>query len=632
MKPPSLVSRAALVLTAAVTAAPAFGQCCGGARASVNQPRIVGGSNAPQGAYPWMTALVERGQTPQAGQFCGGALIAPQWVLTAGHCVEGTTASRLDVIVGAYDLRSANGGGQRVQVTQIISHPAYGEVNGTLVNDVALLKLAAPVTGVAVIPLVDSTARIADGSACRGMGFGAVSEGGATSPVLLQVDLSVISLASANSVYGGLTSVHLAAGIPAGGRDTCQGDSGGPLVVANPAGGWMHAGVVSFGDGCARAGVPGIYASTLTFAPWIRQQTGAVTPPPVPADDFGNTVAAAATAVPGTAIAGKLEAAGDIDVFKVTVGGAGTLSASSTGGTAVTGQWLNASGTVLASQTGAPGFTVSTPVTAAGTWYLAVKGAAAATTGAYSTTIAFTAAPATGAPEMDLLGKDGSVITDGTTAATAAAGTAFGSVTAGSSAANTFTIRNSGTATLNVGALQISGAGAAMFRVSAAPPATVSAGRTAAFTLTYAPAAAGTHTADVSIASSDANENPYNFHVTGTAAAAPAGDDHGNTIATATSAVIPFSRACRLEKSGDADCFKFTLTASAAVTLRTTGSIDTYGTLYNAAGSVLTESDDYNSDLNFRIRRTLAAGTYYLAVEGYDSSVTGSYSVVISKQ
>lgn len=618
---------ATLLLAAAFTAASASAQCCGNVRTSVNQPRIVGGSTAPQGAYPWMTALVERGQTPQAGQFCGGALIAPQWVLTAGHCVEGTTAARLDVVVGAYDLRTANGGGQRVQVTQIISHPSYGEVNGTLVNDVALLKLATPVTNVAIIPLVDSTARIADGAACKGMGFGAVSEGGSTSPILLHVDLSVINLATANSVYGGLTSAHLAAGILSGGRDTCQGDSGGPLVVANPAGGWMHAGVVSFGDGCARAGVPGIYANTLTYAPWIRQQIGAVSPPPT--DDFGNTIPTAASVTPGVAFAGKLEAAGDIDMFKVTVSGAGTLSGVSTGTTALNGQLLNAAGSALATQTGAPNFSVSSAVTAAGTYYLAVKGAAASTTGAYGATITFTAAPVTGAPEMDLLGKDSSVIADGTTAVATANGTSFGSLSVGASAANVFTVRNSGTAALSVGTVQLSGAGAAMFRVSVAPAASVSAGRTATFTITYAPTAAGTHTADVTIANNDANENPYNFRLTGTATAV-SGDDHGNTIAAATSVTIPLTRTCTLEKSGDIDVFKFTVTASTTLTLRSTGSIDTYGALYNASGAVITRNDDY-TDLNFRIRRTFSPGTYYLAVNGYSSSVTGSYSVVISQ-
>jgi Abnormal spindle-like microcephaly-assoc'd, ASPM-SPD-2-Hydin/Bacterial pre-peptidase C-terminal domain len=284
---------------------------------------------------------------------------------------------------------------------------------------------------------------------------------------------------------------------------------------------------------------------------------------------------------------------------------------------------------VPAAQTGAPNFNVSSAVTAAGTYYLAVKGAAASTIGAYGATITFTAAPVTGAPEIDLLGKDSSVIADGSTATAAVNGTAFGSLSVGASAANVFTVRNSGTAALSVGSVQISGAGAAMFRVSVAPPASVSAGRTATFTITYAPTAAGTHTADVSIANNDANENPYNFRLTGTATAV-SGDDHGNTLATATSAVIPLNRACRLEKSGDIDVFKFTVAASTTLTLRTTGGIDTYGTLYNAGGTVLAEADD-STDLNFRIRRTFSPGTYYLAVDGYDSSVTGSYSVVISQ-
>lgn len=274
----SLLSAAAILLPTP----DAVAQCCG--RVSQSQPRIVGGSTAPRGAYPWMVAMVERGQTPSNGQFCGGALIAPGWVLTAAHCVEGSTAARTDVIVGAYNLSETNGSGQRVQVTQIISHPSYGEVNGTLSHDVALLELATPVTNVPVLRLVDNSSRFATGMSCRGIGFGATSEGGSGSNVLLQVDMAFVSQATANQVYGGITDAHLAAGMAGGGRDTCQGDSGGPLLVSDGAGGWMVAGVVSFGDGCARPGIPGIYANVLKYVPWINQHIG-VLPPPPPTDD-----------------------------------------------------------------------------------------------------------------------------------------------------------------------------------------------------------------------------------------------------------------------------------------------------------------------------------------------------------
>ncbi len=57
-------------------------------------------------------------------------------------------------------------------------------------------------------------------------------------------------------------------------------NGGGPLVMADGKGGWMQAGVVSFGDGCVKVGVPGIYASTFKYAPGITATIG-VTPSPV---------------------------------------------------------------------------------------------------------------------------------------------------------------------------------------------------------------------------------------------------------------------------------------------------------------------------------------------------------------
>ena len=95
---------------------------------------------------------------------------------------------------------------------------------------------------------------------------------GGSSPNNLQyVRVPAITNSQCNTAYGGsITSSMLCAGYPnVGGKDACQGDSGGPYVC-NDNGNPVIAGVVSWGNGCALANFPGVYARVTTVLNWIE--------------------------------------------------------------------------------------------------------------------------------------------------------------------------------------------------------------------------------------------------------------------------------------------------------------------------------------------------------------------------
>lgn len=237
------------------------------------QEKIVGGSKAPGGAYPWMAALVSREDgSIFENQFCGGALIAPDWVLTAAHCVKGESIDSFDVWIGLHDLEK-RGGATRRRVTQIILHPNYGaDRKDNLFYDLALLRLNGPVTGIAPISLASEAAHAEVGSPVRAIGWGAQGKrfDSHFPKVLRQADLQIVDLAGQQPNYQGrLGPSHLAAAsLPSFTSDTCSGDSGGPLfrTISNLP---VLVGITSFGDGCARPGVAGIYAHVFNMRDWI---------------------------------------------------------------------------------------------------------------------------------------------------------------------------------------------------------------------------------------------------------------------------------------------------------------------------------------------------------------------------
>jgi trypsin len=213
------------------------------------RPRVVGGVPAEPGRHPYVVALLTAG----GGQFCGGALVGRSSVLTAAHCVADRRPAQLRVLAGRTDL--AGPGGQVARVTVIRVHPEFtGSVDG---HDLAVLTLDRTLP-YRPIPL---GAAVAPGTAATVLGWGRTDEHGARSSRLLQATVPVRSDTDWAAAYPRYRADRmLCAGLPGGGVDACHGDSGGPLVVDG-----RIVGIVSWGIGCARPGLPGVYTRVEAY-------------------------------------------------------------------------------------------------------------------------------------------------------------------------------------------------------------------------------------------------------------------------------------------------------------------------------------------------------------------------------
>lgn len=236
------------------------------------KPRIMGGEQAPFGVYPWIASIGLKDANPRDGHFCGGAFIAPNWVLTAAHCVNNDAASKIQVFGGSNELER---GGAVYPVDRIVVHEKYDD--GTQDFDVALLHLTKPFSArtLNLVTAADADRLMNVGTLATAIGWGLTAEGTQVSNVLRRVTVQILSNKVCNGVasYAGtITDRMMCAGFAEGGKDSCQGDSGGPLVATDAAGNYFQAGVVSWGEGCGRPNKFGVYTRVSTIQSWVADR------------------------------------------------------------------------------------------------------------------------------------------------------------------------------------------------------------------------------------------------------------------------------------------------------------------------------------------------------------------------
>lgn len=201
--------------------------CCGAFGSSFGPPkigrivgRIVGGQPASIRDYSFQVSVQSFGD-----HRCGGSILSASWILTAAHCTNGTSVSKLSVRAGTSTKES---GGQVRNVAQYFQHPKFIHTSKTIDYDISVLRLAQRLrigTGVEPVPMAPSTIVIPPGSLCYVSGWGKLSDAGKNPAQLQAVAVPAISQSDCKSIYRQYTINErmICAGYAEGGKNICHG-------------------------------------------------------------------------------------------------------------------------------------------------------------------------------------------------------------------------------------------------------------------------------------------------------------------------------------------------------------------------------------------------------------------------
>ncbi|XP_067841977.1 granzyme K-like [Heptranchias perlo] len=236
---------------------------------------IIGGRDVKPHSKPYMASIqVFNNATKSYQHICGGALIRPNWVLTAAHCEFDLNVKPVHVVLGIDSLKKKSN--KALNVKQKIPHICFDEDSKD--NDIMLLQLDSEAKldkFVNVLPLPKNTKDMKTGTVCTVAGWGKTKvKSNELSDNLKEVNVTIIDRKKCNSrkYYNNkpvITNNMLCAGDRKGGKDSCKGDSGGPLICNN-----VLSGIVSHGTLCGLAKKPGIYTRlTEKYVQWIQKIT-----------------------------------------------------------------------------------------------------------------------------------------------------------------------------------------------------------------------------------------------------------------------------------------------------------------------------------------------------------------------
>ena len=234
-----------------------------------------GKTPAVKGEEPWLVGLIYKpGKDSQFGYFCAGTLVAPNWIVTAAHCLQNPfKPSNVEVVIGRFNLNSDEG--EVIQAKAFYVHSQW-QSKGFFSNDIGMIQLDhAATVGSFLPPVTAASMQYAEpGDQARTVGWGLLKFLGNTIPETpYGADFPITTEKACRAGYEGESSIDggtICAGNLHGQASSCQGDSGSSLTVKSDDGlASYQAGIVSGGAGCGWVSKYGVYTRMSAFNDWV---------------------------------------------------------------------------------------------------------------------------------------------------------------------------------------------------------------------------------------------------------------------------------------------------------------------------------------------------------------------------